>query len=194
MEQEQEVEYTVDEYWKLVAIFPNHHYEFVNGFIRELPGRSLVHRQITANIITLLNNVLHYSECNVHNFDVVLQLTDQHNYLPDVAVSCDPIDRSQENVLKAPVLVVEVLSLSTEEIDCTEKLRVYQRYPTIQEILLVDSRQIYVEHHHRISSHKWEVSFYNQEDDAVKLTSINVSVFLRDVYLEVHLELEEAED
>ena len=91
-------------------------------------------------------------------------------------------------------MVVEVLSPSTERIDRTEKLRVYQRYPTIQEILLVDSRQIYVEHHHRINSHKWEVSFYNGEDDTVKLTSINVSMFLRDVYLKVHLELEEAED
>lgn len=194
MAQKQEPEYTIDEYWKLVETFPHHKYEFVDGSIRMLSGGSPAHSQIAVNISTLLNIALRSSECNVYSSDVVLQLADRRGYLPDVSVSCDPMDRTQKKAIKAPIMVVEVLSPSTERVDRTEKLRVYQRYPTIQEILLVDSRQIYVEHHHRISSRKWEVSFYNQEDDPVKLTSIDVSMTLRDIYLKVYLELEEMEE
>ncbi len=194
MAQKQEPEYTIDEYWKLVETFPHHKYEFVDGFIRMLSGGSPAHSQIAVNISTLLNIALRSSECNVYSSDVVLQLADRHSYLPDVSVSCDPMDRTQKKAIKAPIMVVEVLSPSTERVDRTEKLRVYQRYPTIQEILLVDSRQIYVEHHHRINSHKWEVSFYNGEDDTIKLTSIGVSMTVRDVYLKVYLELEEIEE
>ena len=183
MAQKQEPEYTIDEYWKLRETFPNHKYEFTDGSIRMLSGGSPAHGQIAMNIGTLLNNALRNSECNVYSSDVVLQLTSRHNYLPDVSVSCDPVDRTQKKALKAPTVVVEVLLPSTEKIDRTEKLSAYQRYPTIQEILLVDSRQLHLEHHHRISSHKWEVSFYSHEDDQVELASIDVSLTLKDIYL-----------
>ncbi len=68
----QEHEYTVDEYWKLVVTFPNHHYEFVNGFIREVSSRSLAHRQIAVNVTALLNDLLCNSECNMKNARLIL--------------------------------------------------------------------------------------------------------------------------
>jgi Uma2 family endonuclease len=93
--------------------------------------------------------------------------------------------------LEAPTVVVEVLSLTTEKIDKLEKLEAYRRYPTIQDILYVDSRRHYVEHHHRISSHKWEVSSCEDEDERIDLASIDVSLAVCDIYLKVYLELEE---
>ncbi|GAC1483746.1 MAG: Uma2 family endonuclease [Ktedonobacteraceae bacterium] len=192
--QEQDPEYTLDEYWKLVEIFPNHKYEFVDGSIRMLSGGSPAHGQIAVNVGALLHTALRSSTCNVYSSDVVLQLTNRRNYLPDVSVSCDPVDATQKKALKAPILVVEVLSPSTEKIDRTEKLEAYQRYPTIQEILLVDSRRRFVEHYHRLSSYKWEVSLYYQKDNLIKLTSIDVSLTLRDIYLKVYLEFEQTEE
>lgn len=187
-------EYTIDEYWKLVETFPNHKYEFIDGFIRMLSGGSPAHGQIAVNISTLLNSALRNSECNVYSSDVVLQLTSRRSYLPDVSVSCDPMDRTQKKALKSPTLIVEVLSPSTEKIDRSEKLGAYQRYSTIQEILFVDLRELHVEHYHRVSSHKWEVSFYEHQDDLIELTNMGISFTLRDIYLKVYLELEEAEE
>ena len=134
------------------------------------------------------------SLCTVYSSDAVLQLASRRGYLPDVSVSCDPVDRTQKKALKAPILVVEVLSPSTEKIDRTEKLGAYQRYPTIQEILFVDLRELHVEHYHRVSSHKWEISFYDHQDDQIELTHIGVSFTLRDIYLKVYLELQELEE
>jgi len=62
-----------------------------------------------------------------------------------------------------------------------EKLHAYQQHPTIQEILLVDSRKRMVEHHHRIGPAKWEVCIYTQEDDTLELASLDVSLSVKDI-------------
>jgi Uma2 family endonuclease len=85
------------------------------------------------------------------------------------------------------------LSPTTEKIDTTEKLKAYKHYPTIQEILFVDSRSCDVENHHRVDEHKWEVTSYERRDDVVELSSIGVSLPVREIYLKVYLELEEKE-
>jgi Uma2 family endonuclease len=95
--------------------------------------------------------------------------------------------------LEAPTVVVEVLSPTTEKIDTTEKLKAYKRYPTIQEILFVDSRSCNVEHHHRVDEHKWEVTSYKRREDVVTLLSIDVLFPMYEMYLKVYLELEEKE-
>ncbi len=194
MEQEQESKYTIEEYWKLIETFPAHKYEFVDGSIRMLSGGSPAHGQIAMNVGTLLNNALRTSDCNVYSSDVVVQLSGRRSYLPDISVSCDLADWTRKRALEAPTVVVEVLSPSTEKIDRSEKLEAYQRYPTIQEILLIDSRRLYVEHYHRVSVHKWEMSLYEHMDDRMELTSIDVSLTLRDIYRKVYLELAESEE
>jgi hypothetical protein len=58
--------------------------------------------------------------------------------------------------------------------------------------LLVDSRRRYVEHYHRIGVSQWLKSIFESDDDLVDLSSINVSLYLRDMYRKVYLEIEEA--
>jgi Uma2 family endonuclease len=192
MQHSHEQTYTPEEYWKLVELFPDHKYEYIDGNIRMMSGGSPAHSQIGGNIVTLLNIALHVSECNVYNSDAKVKLNEQRCYLPDAAVSCDPHDWTRKNALESPTVVVEVLSQSTEKVDRTEKLEAYQRYPTIQEILLVDSRRRYVEHYHRIGVSQWLKSIFESDDDLVDLSSIDVSLYLRDMYRKVYLEVEEA--
>ena len=45
-----------------------------------------------------------------------------------------------------------------------------------------------------MSSHKWEVSFYDHQDDLIELTNMGISFTLRDIYLKVYLELEETKE
>jgi Uma2 family endonuclease len=145
--------YTIDEYWRLVEEFPENKYEYIDGDIRLMTGGSPAHSQITGNIITMLNNALHSQECNVYTLDGALQLTANRLYYPDVSVSCDPADWTRTKTIESPSVVVEVLSPSNERIDRGEKLSAYQRYPTIQDILLVDSRRCLTEHFYSIGLH-----------------------------------------
>jgi Uma2 family endonuclease len=84
-----------------------------------------------------------------------------------------------------------VPSPSTERFDKSEELTAHQQYPTIQETLFVDSRKHYVDHHHRIGVSKWEHSIYTQGEEIIELSSIDVSLTVKDIYLKVYLELED---
>ena len=88
-------------------------------------------------------------------------------------------------------MVIEVTSPSTEKADKTEKLDLYLHYPTIQEILFVDSRYRHIQHYHRVGMHRWEDTSYERDDEVIELESIEVSLTVRDIYLKVYLELEE---
>jgi Uma2 family endonuclease len=184
--------YTLDEYWRLIEAFPEYKYEFIDGDIRMMTGGSPAHAQIAANIIIALGIALRSQECNVYSSDAALRLTENHLYYPDVSVSCDPSDWTRKKALEAPSVVVEVMSPSTEKLDRTEKLDAYQRYPAIQEILLVDARRCHVRHYHRVAAYKWEESFYEKMDDIIELECIGVSLTVREIYLKVYLELEDS--
>src|SRR6266568_4703938 len=182
---EQVYDYTLEQYRKIVELDPEHKYEYVDGHIRMMSRGTPAHGQIAGNILTTLNNALRESECNVYNSDVTVHLEMEertYDYIPDVTVGCDPHDWTRKDALISPTVVVEVLSPSTAHIDKNEKLAVYQRYPVILEILLVDSRKRYVEHYHRITQNKWEVAYYKHEEDCVELSHIEVSLPLRDIY------------
>ncbi|GHO94313.1 hypothetical protein KSF_043610 [Reticulibacter mediterranei] len=188
MQHSHEQSYTLKEYWKLVELFPDHKYEYIDGSIRMMSGGSPAHAQIGANIVTLLNIALHDSECNVYNSDVKVKLNEQRCYLPDATVSCDPRDWTRPDVLESPTVVVEVLSQSTEKVDRTEKLEAYQRYPAMQEILLIDSRRRYVEHYHRVGVAQWLKSIFEDDHDCIEMSSIDATLYLRDIYRKVYLD------
>lgn len=187
-----EYKYSREDFWKIVEADPFRKYEYVDGYIRMMSRGSLAHSQIANNIGRLLGNALAEEECNVYNSDASVNLVGGPCYCPDVTVSCDPHDWTRRDALESPNVVVEVLSPTTERVDRGEKLVAYQYYPTILEILYVDSRKHHVEHYHRISQNKWETSYYERDEDIIDLAGIGVKISVRDIYLKVYLELEEA--
>ncbi len=183
--------YSLESYWRIVEADPDQKYEFSEGNVRLMTGGTSWHAQIASRINRLLGNALEDSECNVYTSDAAVLLNDLHVYYPDVSVSCDPIDWTSKRGLLSPSVIVEVLSPSTEKTDRGEKLKAYQNFPTIQEILYVDSRQRYIEHFHRVEAHQWKLFIYTEPDDVVKMESVGVELKLREIYHKVHLELEE---
>ncbi|GER87228.1 hypothetical protein KDW_13900 [Dictyobacter vulcani] len=183
--------FTTDEYWALVDAHPGRKYEYIDGDIRMMTGGSPAHAQIGARIASLLDSALIDSECVVYNSDVVLHLSDSRVYLPDASVSCDPADWTRRKYIEAPSVVVEILSPTTENTDKLEKLDAYQRYPTIQEILLIDSRRRSIKHYHRVNMRSWEDTLYVNDEDVINLECIEVTLRVKDIYRKVYLELDD---
>jgi Uma2 family endonuclease len=183
--------YTLAEYWKLVETFHNHKYEYIDGHVRLMAGANLAHAQIEANIVTDLNTALRETACNVYSSSANVAIVEKRIYVPDVSVSCDPSDWTRTKALESPILVVEVLSTTTEQVDRLEKLPAYKAYPTIQDILLVDSRTCRVEHYARLLPNRWQETLYTRHDDSIALQSSEVTLMVRDIYRKVYLELAE---
>ncbi|MDQ2714719.1 MAG: Uma2 family endonuclease [Chloroflexota bacterium] len=47
-------QYTLAEYWQLVETFPQHKYEYVDGYVRMMTGGSPSHAQLQARLSYLL--------------------------------------------------------------------------------------------------------------------------------------------
>jgi Uma2 family endonuclease len=76
-------------------------------------------------------------------------------YVADLAVTCAPREPGRRMVVE-PVLVVEVLSPSTGQVDRWRKVADYRTLPSVQEILVVfsDERRVEVQ---RRTSEAWRV-------------------------------------
>jgi len=119
-------------------------HEFVRGEVFAMVGARRVHGLVSLNIAAALKNQLRGSVCRVFNETMKLQVAEDVLFYPDVFVTCDPADLRTELVFRAPTVVVEVLSPSTQANDRGGKFTWYRRLASLREYLLVDpdSREV----------------------------------------------------
>jgi Uma2 family endonuclease len=120
----------VEDYLILDKNSRNARYEYLDGELRMLAGRSPYHSAIIANLTIAIGRFLRDSSCWIYNSDVQLRLSETRYVHPDVTVSCDERDHESEEAIQYPCLVIEVLSPSTEAIDKIEKTRILSRMPS----------------------------------------------------------------
>ena len=180
---------SVDEYLAFEDASDTKH-EFVNGEIVAMSGASIVHNLIAANVTRALGNALRDRPCVVLTSDqrVHITATDLFAY-PDVTVVCGRVERHPKNdrTLTNPTLVVEVLSDSTEAYDRGAKLLHYQVLPSLQDYVLVSTREKRVDHYHRESANEWHLTVHTAEDAALGLTGIGAKVAMAEIYEKVDL-------
>jgi Uma2 family endonuclease len=104
-------------------------------------------------------------------------------------VACD---RSPESAYyrEEPILVVEILSPSTERTDRNEKLTVYKNISTLQEYVIVWQEKMQIEIYRRQPDGNWLTYIYseNDADEGVELQSINLKIKIEEIYRRVRFE------
>ncbi len=160
-------------------------YEYVYGEVYAMAGASDNHNRIVVNIITLLSTHLRDSHCEPFAGDIKVCVSPQVYYYPDILVSCE---ENPENSYfrNEPILIVEVLSPSTQEIDRREKLLFYQQMPSVQEYVVVEQQKMLVEIHRRQPDGRWITYYFNQNaDEEVELQSVELTMTLGEIYRRV---------
>lgn len=121
------------------------------------------HSGMGGNVTVALGSRLRGSGCGVHNSDqlVYCEATDEAFY-PDVTIVCGPPDTVRYGTLEAitnPVVVIEILSPTTEARDRGCKKEAYALIPTVREIVLVDAGKAHVERYVRdAEGWRWEAT------------------------------------
>jgi Uma2 family endonuclease len=134
-------------------------HEFLDGEIYAMAGGTARHNALAFRVGGALYAALPPG-CTAFQSDMRLRIlaTGRATY-PDVSMVCGPIEYDpadpRATTITNPTLLVEVLSPSTEEIDRGDKLRDYQRIPSLQEYVLV-SQVPRVEIYRRLPSGTWE--------------------------------------
>jgi Uma2 family endonuclease len=110
-----------------------------------------VHARLKARVWRALDAAIRDTglDCEALPDGMTIEIDDDTDYEPDAVVNCGPRIDPDAIVAANPVVVVEVLSPSTQSVDSSDKLADYFRVPSIQHYLIVRARRREVIHHMR---------------------------------------------
>ena len=100
--------------------------ELIGGKVVMMSPASAEHVYTAGSIYNIFKNYLKGKNCIPFSDGLLVHLTDENKFVPDMMVVCDRSKIKSDGVHGAPDLVVEVLSPSTAKDDRTRKKEVYE--------------------------------------------------------------------
>ena len=164
--------------------------EYFAGEIFAMARATRTHNLISNNVSASLTTQLRDRPCEVYANDMRVQADQSRQYsYPDVVVVCgEPQFRDgREDTLSNPVVIVEVLSPSTEANDRGEKFMRYRQIPSLTDYVLIWQNARHIEHFVKQPDGSWRMTEANGEDTTL-LSSIGCILSLADAYNKVTLE------
>lgn len=161
--------------------------EYFNGVIIGMAGGTLNHGIIGNNINTAINNGLRANEkkCTAINGDVKIYIEKANSIVyPDGMVICGAIKTAEldQNSVTNPILIVEVLSQSTERNDRGSKFHKYCSLPSFREYVLIDQYQPVIDILYRSEEKYWKMVTIIGLDKSIYLNSIHLEIKMADIY------------
>ncbi|MBN9386820.1 MAG: Uma2 family endonuclease [Chloroflexi bacterium] len=185
--------YSVDSYFELLNKSLDK-YEFFRGRVYLMSGGTPEHAIIIGNTVTALNNALDEKDCQVYSSEVLIQVqTKSHYTFSDATVVCgQPSYEKYKNnlLLTNPELIVEVLSPSTHNYDRGTKFQLYKAIKSFQDYLLIDSRQVYIQHFRKIDDNTWQEKTYKNLNDTIFLENFGIDLEVGRIYRRIKFEQE----
>lgn len=177
--------YSVEEYIELLKNSEGS-FEYFDGEIVSMAGGKIAHSDIASNLIFGLRDRLRDRSCRVFGSDTAVKTVKAWPFrLPDISVVCDNavIETMQGfDMLVNPVLIIEVLSPSTESYDREEKFLAYQAIDSFKEYLLVSQNCPRVTQYIRQMNGDWVRRDVIGLESQVALESVGVTLRLKDIY------------
>ena len=159
--------------------------EYVDGVVYAMTGASISHIRVVSNITAELVMQLRGRPCSVLSNEMKVRLADSRKFFyPDVTVVCDEPQFHDErtDIILNPLLVVEVLSKSTEAFDRGAKFHAYQQLESLLEYVLVAQDKPVVEQFVRQADGKWTYAATIGRESTLFLPSVECTLDLSAVY------------
>lgn len=175
-------QYSYREYLELEASSDLRH-EFCDGTVYAMSGGSPEHSGLASNVIQILGAQLSGKPCRVFTSDLRIRVLETGLAThPDVSVFCGTLERDPEDTHTAtnPVLIIEVLSPSTERYDRDEKFAHYRRIRSLASYVLISQEERRLEVFSRNPDASWTLR--ETRDGAADLSAIGCVLPLEDVY------------
>lgn len=166
-------------------------HEYYGGAIFAMGGASEAHNLIASNLNASLHSQLRGRGCRISPSDMRLKVLQSGLYTyPDLSVVCGPPEfasPSRRDTLVNPLLIVEILSPSTERYDRGEKFQHYRGVPSLQEYLLVAQDRMRIEQYVRQADGLWLLAEAAGAAASLALPSLRCVLRLAEVYEQVEL-------
>jgi Uma2 family endonuclease len=180
--------YTYDEYLDIERA-SEEKFEYHDGMLVAMAGGTAKHGQIALNFGTELNIFFKAQKrsCSSLSSDVRVHIwTANKAYYPDVSVVCGPIEysRKDKQAITNPILVLEVLSETTMNLDYGVKFLNYRLLPSLQQYVLVSQSEAKVDVYSRQET-GWDLRTYEGLSAQLQLPHLDCSISLADIYRRV---------
>jgi len=163
---------TLEEYLKLEQE-NDQKYEYYDGQAYAMAGGSFNHNIINGNVYTDINIALRGKECITMNSDTKLYIESSNSYVyPDLMVVCGGLEASENytDALINPVIVVEVVSKSTEAHDRSDKFKLYRTISSLRYYVLIKQDKIQIDVYHRKTpTSLWSIKTIEGVDKSLEL-------------------------
>jgi Uma2 family endonuclease len=152
-------------------------WEFVDGRPRLMAPASMMHTIIKGNAFRSLDRALAEHGCTVL-IDGAQIVTDEISAIPDVMVTCAPLDLSTPAVAE-PTIIVEVMSPSSEADDTLRKWFSYRKITSLKHYFVIAQDRRLVQIHSRAGD-LWRERFVSE--GAIGLDDPPLRVEVADIY------------
>lgn len=164
--------------------------EYLNSQVYAMAGASHEHNQLVFNLAGLLHSQLRGSPCSAYINDMrVRSRATEAYFYPDLTVVCNDAEFEDDEMdtLLNPVLIIEVLSPSTEGYDRGAKFAHYRRMESLREYVLIAQDRYSIERYVRSGDGQWTLSEANSPESLVELVTIGCQLRVDEVYEKVRL-------
>lgn len=131
-------------------------YELVDGDVLKMAAETVRHVRLKGRVFRAMAGAIEASGagCEAFQDGVSVKVSGKTAREPDVSVQCGKAADGDSLVLTEPLIVVEIVSPSTEGVDANVKFAEYFSVPSIMHYLIVWPKQRYCYHHQRIDDNK----------------------------------------
>lgn len=157
-------------------------YELIDGFPLAMAPPAEAHRILAVRLVSRIDAALEKRRpCNAQiEPGVVRPDRADSYYVSDIAVTCQPNEPGRQAMV-APILIVEILSPSTERSDRRLKLPAYQMIESVREILLIDADSYHAELYRRENGH-WGIELVRGAGAVLSLVSVGLRLSMAELY------------
>lgn len=186
--------FTVQEYLELEGS-AKYKSEYYQGEIFAMAGASFNHNQIAGNVYSQLHQRQEKHGCRNTIGDLKLWIEEIDFFAyPDLMIICDKpkFYPGLTDIILNPLIIIEVLSRSTEAYDRGKKFQFYRSIPSFQEYILIDQYHVHIDQFYIEKTGKWTLRDYNDIKDMLQFSKINFNLPLEKIYDLIDFELEES--
>lgn len=153
-------------------------HEFHDGNITNMAGAALQHNQLAVRVARLIDNFVEEQDLAyiVSNSDTKIRIESYHKVVyPDAVVICEKPEffENRKDTITNPLIVVEILSKSTEAHDRSLKFEYYRSLPSFKEYVLIHQEEKRMSVYTQQADDTWIVRDYIGEDAVATLHALH---------------------
>lgn len=159
----------------------------MNGEFSAMAGASRQHNIVGGNVYANLHFQLRNRDCEIYQNDMRVKVSEDFYTYPDVVIVCGKpqIEKKRGENLLNPLVLIEVLSPSTEKFDRGEKAQLYRSMPSLKEYVLISQDKSHIEHFIRQENGEWIFTEISEMSDSLQLPTIECEVSLSEIYAKI---------